>query len=133
MIRALVLTHGQIGTEMVRVTELIMGPVPGLAALSNQGNSAAQMVQVVTDWLEGKPTPEAAGPVILLVDDYGGSCANAAQSACAKHKDAVIVCGVNLAMLLGFATWRDDNDIEELVSLLIKKGREAITQVGKRI
>ena len=132
MIRALVLTHGQIGPELVRVAELIMGPVPGLAALSNQGKSAAQMIQEVSAWLTEGEGGEQADPAILLVDDYGGSCANAAQAASAGRAGAIIVCGVNLAMLLGFAAWRDDNDLEELATLLIKKGRDAITQVGNQ-
>jgi mannose/fructose-specific phosphotransferase system component IIA len=41
MIRALVLTHGGIGAELVRVTEMILGPVPGLAAMSNHGTSGS--------------------------------------------------------------------------------------------
>jgi hypothetical protein len=42
MIRALVITHGNIGAELVRVTGLILGPVEGLAALSNSGKSLAR-------------------------------------------------------------------------------------------
>ncbi len=41
MIQGLVLTHGAIGAEMVKVVELIMGPVEGLRFDSNQGRSAS--------------------------------------------------------------------------------------------
>ena len=51
MIRALVITHGNIGAELVRVTGLILGPVEGLAALSNSGRSLADLRAAITAWL----------------------------------------------------------------------------------
>jgi hypothetical protein len=33
-------------------------------------------------------------------------------------------------MLLSFATWRDDLNLEELAQRLVAKGREAIARVG---
>lgn len=124
MIRALVLTHGAIGAELVKVVEMIMGPVDGLAADSNHGKSAAELGAGVTAWLEA-----GEGPAIILVDDYAGSCATGAQLACASFPDTAVVCGVNLAMLLGFVTWRESSDYDELVHKIIQKGREAITRV----
>ena len=35
-------------------------------------------------------------------------------------------------MLLGFLTWRENDEFDELVSRLVRKGREAITVVGGR-
>jgi mannose/fructose-specific phosphotransferase system component IIA len=125
MIRALVLTHGAIGSELVKVVEMILGPVDGLAAGSNHGKSAADLGREVAAWLGESPDP-----AIILVDDYAGSCATSAQVACADHPDTVVVCGVNLAMLLGFVTWRESDDYDDLVRKIIQKGREAITRVG---
>jgi PTS system mannose-specific IIA component len=129
MIRALVMTHGQIGVELVRVVEMILGPVDGLTAMTNAGKSAEDLQQEVRAWLDAA---DAAGGEIILIDDYGGSCANAAILACGENTDRSIVSGVNLAMLLGYVTWRDRDDHAELVSKLVHKGREAITLVGGR-
>jgi mannose/fructose-specific phosphotransferase system component IIA len=126
MIRCLVLTHGQVGPALVKVVELILGPVEGLAAETNEGRSAKEMTEVVRGWLAADPGSGA----LLLIDDYGGSCANAAQLAARTDLPAVILSGVNLAMLLSYATWRDDLDLEELAQRLIAKGREAIARVG---
>ncbi len=128
MIRALVLTHGSLGSELVKVVEMILGPVEGLDHGSNLGKSAADLGLEVKEWL-------AAGeePAIILVDDYAGSCATCTQLALVDnpgHEDTAVICGVNLAMLLGFVTWRESSDYEELVRRIIQKGREAITQVG---
>jgi len=126
MIRCLVLTHGQVGPSLVKVVELILGPVEGLAAETNEGRSAKEMTDVVRAWLAVDPGSGA----LILIDDYGGSCANAAQLAARTELPAVILSGVNLAMLLGFATWREDLGLEELAQRLVAKGREAIARVG---
>ena len=52
MVRALVITHGGIGQELVRVAELILGPQEGLAAATNTNRSAADLVRLVKDWLD---------------------------------------------------------------------------------
>lgn len=131
MIRALVITHGNIGAELVRVTGLILGPVEGLSAGSNSGKSLADLRAAIAEWLAAGAAAGATGAVIF-VDDYGGSCATAAQLACGHEPGRAIISGVNLAMLLGFLTWRESDEFEELVARLVRKGREAITRVGGR-
>ncbi len=137
MIKALVITHGDIGRELVRVTEMILGPVPGLTALSNAGKAATDITALIQDWLEETPEgdlPDAGKPdkKLILLDDYGGSCATSAQLARGRDPDTAIISGVNLAMLLGFVTWRQSDDFEELVAKIVQKGREAIILVGGR-
>ena len=129
MIRALVMTHGNIGGELVRVVEMILGPVEGLRSMSNVGKSAEDLRSDVKAWLAEAAAEDGA---IILIDDYGGSCANAAILASGEHPLRAIISGVNLAMLLGYVTWRDRGDHAELVSKLVHKGREAITLVGGR-
>jgi mannose/fructose-specific phosphotransferase system component IIA len=129
MIRALVMTHGKLGEELVRVVEMILGPVAGLTAMSNAAHSAPELQRAVEAWLAAGD-PEDGG--IILIDDYGGSCANAAILACDEADGRTIISGVNLAMLLGYVTWRERGDHAELVSRIVQKGREAITVVGGR-
>ncbi len=135
MIRALVMTHGQIGLELVKVVEMILGPVEGLDALSNHGLSGDDLKDKVGSWLgadsgDGNERPTFDPPVLIFVDDFGGSCGIAAQFCCGQCPGAAIIAGVNLAMLLGFVTWREDNDLDELVSQIIHKGRESIVRLG---
>jgi mannose/fructose-specific phosphotransferase system component IIA len=137
MIKALVITHGDIGREIVQVTEMILGPVPGLTAMSNSGKSAVDITARIKDWLAEDPTGDEGDPAgtdrkLILLDDYGGSCATSAQLARGQDPDTAIISGVNLAMLLGFVTWRESGDFEELVAKIVQKGREAIILVGGR-
>jgi len=167
--RALVITHGGIGLELVNVVQQIMGPVPGLTAMSNRGKSAQEITALIKDWLggatdaiagegipgegipgegipgegiPGEAIPGEAipgetifgepGKALVLIDDYGGSCATASQLACGPDPDVAIISGVNLAMLLGYVTWRETTEFKVLVRKLVEKGREAITIVGAR-
>lgn len=133
MIRALVMTHGQIGRELVAVVEMILGPIEGLDALSNHGLSGEDLQQKVAEWLAAVPTDASgkAEPALVFIDDFGGSCGTAAQLCCGQRRDVAILSGVNLAMLLGFVTWREDSDLDELVRQIVHKGREAIARLGK--
>ncbi len=119
----LVVTHGDIGAELVRVVETVLGPEPGLAALSNRGLSGADLVAAIVRALD------AVGPdvsVLVFIDDMGGSCANAARVALRGRTAAAVLTGANLAMLLDFVTWRESLDLAELSRRLVEKGREAI-------
>ena len=127
MSQALVLTHGAIGEELVRVVELILGPTGGLHADTNQGRSARQVADVVGEWLAGV---EAGAGAVIFVDDYGGSCAAAARLGGAEAAAVPVISGVNLAMLLAYVTWRDELEGPELVLRIIDQGRKAVTVVG---
>lgn len=126
MIRALVVTHGDLGRELVRVAQLVAGPIPGLDHLSNQGLGANELSRRIVAWLDaGAPGDEA----LLLVDEYGGSCAGAARGCGGGRKGVEILAGVNLAMLIGFATLRDSLPLPELARALVEKGRQAVLRV----
>ncbi len=142
MIRALLLTHGRLGHELCRVVELFLGPVEGIEAVSNAGRSANDLAAAVRDWLERgseKATDASAAPdsetrsrsvppALILVDEHGGSCATAARLVAADYTDVRILCGVNLAILLGFVSWRENLELPDLVRRLINTGRDAIVE-----
>lgn len=128
--RALVITHGGIGLELVNVVEQIMGPVSGLTAMSNRGKSAQEITALIRDWRLA--APDGPDEALVLIDDYGGSCATASQLACGPDPKVAILSGVNLAMLLGYVTWRETTEFKDLVRKLVEKGREAIAVVGAR-
>jgi len=124
MINGLVITHGDVGRELVRVVEMILGPVDGLTALTNSGKSVQALTGEIGELLSASGEGETRG-TLLFIDDFGGSCANAAQLAAAEGGEPILT-GVNLAMLLDFATWRESMEAGELSRRLVEKGREAI-------
>ncbi len=130
MISGLVVTHGGFGEELVRVVEMILGPVEGLTAISNRGLSARELEQRIA---AATAAVEPQSEVLLFIDDLAGSCAGAARLAARNGAQALIITGVNLAMLLDFSTWRESLELPELARRLVEKGREAISliDVGK--
>jgi len=128
MIPGLVVTHGTLGAELVRLVGLVLGPVEELDHLSNQGQSGPALTAEVQSWLRQKQNADHGG-LVIFVDDYGGSCANAAQVATGLMPGIALLTGVNLAMLLGFATWRDSLTLSDLAHKLVEAGRSAITRI----
>ena len=129
MINGLVITHGDVGRELVRVVEMILGPVEGLTALTNAGKSVQDLTAEIGGFLAALDSGESNG-ILLFIDDFGGSCANAAQLALAGRSGDLVLTGVNLAMLLDFATWRESMAAGELSRRLVEKGRDAIAVLG---
>lgn len=129
MISGLVITHGGLGEELVKVVTMILGPIEGLDAQSNRGLGVKELTEAVRGWASRQAEAGAQG-VLLFIDDFGGSCANAAQIAAAEGPPAVCLTGVNLAMLLDFVTWRDSLEPPQLARRLVDKGRHAIAIVG---
>lgn len=127
MIHGLVLTHGGIGEQMVEVVRMILGRVEGLRAASNLHCSARQATDLVEAWLAELG---AEMPGIVFIDESGGSCASAALLAGTEAAGVPILGGVNLAMLLAFATWREELTLAELVQRIVDQGRRAVSIVG---
>jgi mannose/fructose-specific phosphotransferase system component IIA len=127
LIQALVLTHGAIGKELVRVVALILGPTEGLSAETNQGRSAREVAEVVRAWVEGLDADDRG---VILIDDYGGSCASAARLGGAEAGAIPVISGVNLTMLLALVTWREEIQLDELVQRVVDQARQAVKLVG---
>ena len=125
MVNGLIVTHGMLGVELVRVMEMIMGPVPGVEAMTNSGKSVMDLSADITAWF--KSSNQDADGSILFIDDFGGSCSNAAQLAADGDMPVWIVTGINLAMLLDFVTWREGLQPDELARRIVERGREAIS------
>jgi mannose/fructose-specific phosphotransferase system component IIA len=90
----------------------------GLVPVSNEGMGPEQLMAALNE-------AAGAGPVIVFADLQSGSCGVAAAYTCRKRDGRAVICGVNLPMLLDFVFNRD-MPLQELVSRLVDKGREAI-------
>lgn len=121
MVRAVLVTHGALGGELVRTAEAILGRQDGVAIVSNEGVSLDGLVETL------RTAAGAPGPVVFLVDLLGGSCGHACRALRAERgADAFVVTGVNLPMLLEFFYHRDRVPFAELQERLIHKGRDGV-------
>jgi PTS system mannose-specific IIA component len=124
MIRAVLVTHGRLGAELLRACETILGPQEGVEILSNEGCSLDDLAGDLASRL-----PEGGERVYMFVDLLGGSCTLACQEVRRTHPEVVCYSGVNLPMILEFLYYRDRVPAQELEARLLEKGRAGIQRL----
>src|SRR5512139_1716003 len=100
---AVLVTHGVLGTELVRTVERILGPQGDVVVVSNEGLSAEGLVAAIENALAFLPAGQAA---VVFSDLAAGSCGLAVRRAGAAGRDVKRITGANLPMLLEFFHYR---------------------------
>ncbi len=121
--RALIVSHGQLGAGLIDAAQQILGPQSNLFSIDNTGKSPEAMVGEIKKHLD-KQTP-----TMLMIDFAGGSCHAAALKACREvdlHAVLGPVTGVNLPMLLTFLTRHEREKPEELLDMIVDRGKIGI-------
>jgi mannose PTS system EIIA component len=103
LIGVVVVTHGQLATELVNAAEMISGDLPRFAAVSigwhDDVETAREAIAAAIERVQG-----GAG-VLVLTDMFGGTPSNLGITFLAEGRVEVIT-GVNLPMLLKLAGLR---------------------------
>ncbi|MFA7331177.1 MAG: PTS fructose transporter subunit IIA [Candidatus Delongbacteria bacterium] len=129
LLRALLITHGELGAALLATAEEILGPREGLAALSNRGLSRDGLVAELRARLAELPAEDG---LLLLVDAPGASPHVAARlllgglDSAERGRVLGPLTGVNLPLLLTFLNRRATTPVEELLPLLVERGRAGI-------
>jgi PTS system mannose-specific IIA component len=123
MIGVVVVTHGQLATELLNAAETIVGDLPRFAAVSigwhDDTEDARGEIQQALARVE-----EGAG-VLILTDMFGGTASNLAMSFLSPGKVEVIT-GVNLPMLIKLANLPEQSDLLVAARDMREHGRNAI-------
>jgi mannose/fructose-specific phosphotransferase system component IIA len=123
--RALLVTHGELGAELAATAEAVVGVRGLLAALSNDGHTATSLRDRIGHWLATRP-----GPALVFVDEASGSCGVAAAAAAAAHAEVTwVVGGVNIAMLVAYLSGCSHLPPDRLVDKVLDRGRSAVRLV----
>jgi mannose PTS system EIIA component len=125
-----VVTHGQLATELVNSAEMIVGDLPNFAAVSigwhddveHAKEEIAHAIARVQASAGG--TDEAPADVLVLTDLFGGTPANLGVTFVNEHVE--VITGVNLPMLLKLARPPADQDLLTLARDMREHGRHAI-------
>jgi PTS system mannose-specific IIA component len=123
MIGVVVVTHGQLATELLNAAETIVGDLPRFAAVSigwheNTEDARGEIEQAITRVEQG------AG-VLILTDMFGGTASNLAMSFLSQGQVEVIT-GVNLPMLIKLANLPEQADLLVAARDMREHGRHAI-------
>ena len=123
MIGVVVVTHGQLATELVNAAETIVGDLPHFSAVSIGWHEDVQDArEAIAAAIERVRQP---GGVLLATDMFGGTPSNLGITF--LKEDAVeIVTGVNLPMLIKAANLPAGQRLTDVARLLREHGRNAI-------
>src|SRR5215831_18172962 len=123
MIGVVVVTHGQLATELVNAAEMIVGDLPQFTAVSigwhDDVNDAREDILHAIERVRGEEG------VLLLTDMFGGTPSNVGMTFLEKNRLEVIT-GVNLPMLIKLASLSGSRDLLGVAREMRDDGRGAI-------
>jgi PTS system mannose-specific IIA component len=123
VIGVVVVTHGQLATELLNAAEMIVGDLPKFAAVSigwhDDVNDARGEILQAIERVRGEEG------VLLLTDMFGGTPSNLGLTFLEKDRIEVIT-GVNLPMLIKLAGQTESRDLLAVARQMRDDGRNAI-------
>jgi PTS system mannose-specific IIA component len=123
VIGVVVVTHGQLATELVNGAETIVGDLPQFAAVSIGWHEDTQDARNEIAQAIARVRQEHG--VLILTDMFGGTPSNLAMTF--LEQGAVeVVTGVNLPMLIKLAGVSGTADLLEVARAMREDGRNAI-------
>jgi mannose/fructose-specific phosphotransferase system component IIA len=121
-ITGIIVTHGQLGEELLRTVGLIIGEVHDCYALSGSDLGDEQVVKSIHEILDRNNAKSA----IVFVDYFGGSCGISCVKAARGLEGVKVISGVNLPILLDFVTKQGTMGLDDIVDHLIHRGQESV-------
>ena len=123
MIGVVLVTHGNLATELVKVMEHVVGPQDQLTTITIDPED--DMEKRREDILNSVQFVDKGLGVIILTDMFGGTPSNLAISIMEQAKIDIIA-GVNLPMLIKLASVRSTETISEAVAQAREAGQKYI-------
>lgn len=123
MIGIVIVTHGELGTELLRTAQEIVGKFPSVEAVSVQ---ASEQIDKARKRIEASLQRVSDGSgVLILTDLFGGTPSNLVLSYLEAGRLEVVT-GVNLPMLMKLPSLREEQDLRTLADSLAKYGQRNI-------
>jgi len=123
MIGVLITTHGNLGSEFLKVAEMIKGPLKSVMHISmDQTIGVEDLTKQITAAI--KKLDQGQG-VLILTDLFGGTPSNLSLSLLKAGKVEVVT-GVNLPMLLKLTDIRETMNLQDFANHIKDYGRKNI-------
>ena len=126
MIGLVLVTHAGLARELLAATEIIMGKIERAESVCI---TASDPVEAIRDAIAGAIKKVSADGVIVMTDMFGGTPSNMSLSFLDEGRVEVVT-GVNLPMVIKFASDRNKCGVAELAQKLKKCGHESILVAG---
>jgi len=127
MIKSLIITHGNLGREMVQVAEKILEKKLDIENISfDWKGDGSEMVSQIERFIRDN----RGNDIIIFTDMFGGSPANISTRFIDPKIE--VVSGINLPGLLKFVSYRNKKTtLKELVKMIERGAIEGITIISE--
>jgi len=127
MIGGIIVSHGKLAEELLNALNIILGEVVNMEAISigwydDVEESKKKINQAI------KRVDQKNG-VLIFTDMFGGTPSNISFTFL-KENQVEIITGVNLPMLIKFASLQRSNNLEEVAKKVVEQGRKNIHLVS---
>ncbi len=127
MIGAVIITHGELASALLKTAESITGHIEGVRIVPvEKADNTEEIRDVLTS---ATAEVDSAAGVIIFTDMFGGTPSNIALSML-NNGNIEVITGVNLPVLIKFFGNRTDKPLTELAGMLKEYGRESIVLAG---
>src|SRR5918911_1641064 len=126
-VAGVIVTHGQLATELLAAAEMIIGPISHVAAISIGWQDDVDAARDEVERAVGRVS-QGRG-VLLLTDMFGGTPTNIASMFLAEG-EVEVVTGVNLPMVIKLASQSDEESLADVARHVRDQGQEAIYLAG---
>lgn len=124
MNKMLIISHGELGTELLNIARQIIGKFPTdfISVMSNKDKSLQDIIKIIDE----KTSSDPDNFYILATDFPGGSCFIASRKVSASSNRLITISGINISMILSFLTKRNNYSGKELAEIIKTDGNRAI-------
>ncbi|MBI5047788.1 MAG: hypothetical protein HZB54_02385 [Deltaproteobacteria bacterium] len=123
MIGAIIITHGKLAEAFVTTAEAITGKLDNIRYISIDACDSAKCISdAISNAIK---TMDKKDGIIIMTDMFGGTPSNIGLSFLEAGKVEILT-GVNLPMLMKFASHRTDKTLSELAVFLKEHGQKSI-------
>ena len=126
-VAGVIVTHGQLASELLAAAEMIIGPISHIAAVSIGWHDDVDAARDEVQRAITRVTQEKG--VLLLTDMFGGTPTNIA-SMFLEEGSIEVITGVNLPMVIKLATATAEDSLAELARKICDQGRQGIYSAG---
>jgi PTS system mannose-specific IIA component len=128
MIGLLIICHCDLGKELLKAAELIMGRLENADSIAiTQTSGSQEMIEVISEKIN---TMNEGDGVLILTDMFGGTPSNLSLSFLGDEKVEVLT-GVNLPMVISAAQDRRQFGLDDLGERAKEAGKRSIALAGQ--
>ena len=127
MVGLLVVAHAGLARELLAAAEMIVGPIEKSEAV---GIGSGDSVDQIRESIQAAIDKVADEGVIIMTDMFGGTPSNMCISFL-KEGEVEVLTGVNLPMVIKFASERERFGVAELASIVKRCAQESISVAGE--